>query len=650
MDFFTEQDKARANSSKLVFLFLLAVACIIGCLFSFVSFVGANYKEIAELAWSMDLFLMVALSTMIVVGIATLFRIYFLSGGGKVVAESLGGKVIQPNTSDPLEKRILNLVEEMAIASGTPVPPVYLLAETGINAFAAGYSPADAVIGITRGCVKKLNRDQLQGVIAHEFSHILNGDMRMNIRLSGIIFGIVFLAHIGRIMMNIGLPSRHHRRKRNEGGDQGGMALIVIGGGLVVIGLIGGFFGSLLKAAVSRQREFLADASAVQFTRNPEGIAGALKRIGGLSAGSKIQASQAGEYSHFFFCSALSSMFATHPPLPIRIRRIEPNWSNEFPDTNKISERTDSALALKSGFAGNLKVDGVTEHQVGVTQVSTPNIEGVSRDSFIQSFKGPQRQQIQQAKSLLQQIPTNLLAQTKEPSHCRCILFSLLLDAKRPSIYEQQIKTISLQTDEDTANLTRQCFPKVQGLSYELKYILVEECALAFSLFSAKQVNAFNSLVNDLILADNQIDLFEWSIQKMIESQIVQKSQRITISPHGFASLKSRLNDCKVFLGALAHFGSEGNQAAKAFEKGFRRLDRTKPATLPLPEKCMLESMNKALPKLAQLSPLAKRAFLEACAEVVEHDGVLSNAEIQIIRGLAAAISCPLGPTSVSQA
>ena len=203
MDFFAEQDKARAKSSYLVFLFCLAVVCIIGSLFALFSFIGTQDKDLLKLAWTPQLFGMVTLGTLVVVGLASLLRIAFLSGGGKVVAESLGGKLVQPNTSNSLEKRILNLVEEMAIASGTPVPPVYLMEEEGVNAFAAGYSPSDAVVGITRGCAEKLNRDQLQGVVAHEFSHILNGDMRLNIRLSGIIFGIIFLSRVGEIMMRV---------------------------------------------------------------------------------------------------------------------------------------------------------------------------------------------------------------------------------------------------------------------------------------------------------------------------------------------------------------------------------------------------------------------------------------------------------------
>ena len=348
MDFFEQQDQARAKTGTLVFYFLMAVVCIIIAIFALFSTVFMQMEEYRSLAWSIDLALMTTFGTVSVVALASLGRIASLSSGGSTVAEALGGKLISPNTGNPFERRILNVVEEMAIASGTPVPPVYLMEEEGINAFAAGFAPRDAVIGITRGCATKLTRDQLQGVVAHEFSHILNGDMRINIRLTGVLFGIVFLARIGEIMLYAGRGSSHRRRSKDDGGG----AFVLIGIGLVVIGLIGGFFGSLIRAAVSRQREFLADAAAVQFTRNPDGIAGAqtnrwiFLRVEHRGCGAK-------DFSHMFFGSAMSSMFATHPPLPVRILRIDPNWKNTYPNTDEISEQVTefSGLSGVSGFS-----------------------------------------------------------------------------------------------------------------------------------------------------------------------------------------------------------------------------------------------------------------------------------------------------------
>ena len=249
--------------------------------------------------------------------------------GGTVVAERLGGRRVFPNTIDPAERRLLNVVEEMALASGVPVPPVFLLSEEqGINAFAAGYSPSDAVVGVTRGCAEQLTRDELQGVVAHEFSHILNGDMRLNMRLIGVLHGILLMGLIGRELLRLGAF-----------GGGGALAtkttapphLLVIGLAFMIIGFLGLFIGNLIKAAVSRQREYLADASAVQFTRNPEGIAGALKRIGAAVFGSKLATPRAAEASHMYFAEGISSLFATHPPLNDRIARIEPQWDGKYP-------------------------------------------------------------------------------------------------------------------------------------------------------------------------------------------------------------------------------------------------------------------------------------------------------------------------------
>ena len=251
MDFFEQQDKAKKNTGYLFLLFGLAVVCIIISVFCLASFAVGFEKDLAVMAWSFELAVFSIVGTIIAVFIASVIRISWLSQGGKVVAEAMGGKKLSQNTKDPLSRQVLNVVEEMAIASGTPVPPVYLMEEQGINAFAAGYSPRDAVIGVTRGCATKLNRDQLQGVMAHEFSHILNGDMRINIRLTCIIFGIVFLASIGRILTNVAYVSGGRRR---NGKDSGGGALIILGIGLLIIGGIGGFFGAMIRASISRQR------------------------------------------------------------------------------------------------------------------------------------------------------------------------------------------------------------------------------------------------------------------------------------------------------------------------------------------------------------------------------------------------------------
>ena len=342
MNFFESQDRVRKNTFQLVLLFSLAVITLIimtnllvMVVFGYIN--SQQAQEGGDLLQQMDwqTFATIGVGVGVVILVGSLYKIMTLSAGGKAVAESLGGQLIPQDTNDLKQRKLLNVVQEMAIASGTPAPPVYLLTgEEGINAFAAGFTPRDAVIGVTQGTIDHLSRDQLQGVIAHEFSHIFNGDMRLNIRLMGILNGILIIGIIGYYIL---YSASFSGRGRSSGKGAGGIIALAIG--LMVLGFAGTFFGGLIKAAVSRQREYLADASAVQFTRNPDGIAGALKRIGGLEFGSKIKNPGAPEVSHAFFAQGISgfmsSLSATHPPFAKRIKRIDPHWDGKFDTEDK---------------------------------------------------------------------------------------------------------------------------------------------------------------------------------------------------------------------------------------------------------------------------------------------------------------------------
>lgn len=324
MNFFEHQDKARNQTRKLVVLFTLAVVAIMVSvnLVLLAVFAYSNTEAMATqpsvlsrefLMSHLDVMLLISLLTGGLIGMASLIRSQKLKAGGSVVARQLGGTPVEPETRDPLKRRLRNVVEEIAIASGVPVPDIYVLEEeSGINAFAAGYSTSDAAVAVTRGTLETLNRDELQGVIAHEFSHIHNGDMRLNIRLMGILFGILALTIVGRILMYSGHGGR---------GRKGGGGVVFAGLAIMLIGYIGVFFGRWIKASVSRQREYLADASAVQFTRQPQGIGGALKKIAAAQAGSKLEADTE-EVGHMLFASGLASrMMATHPPIIEQIGR-----------------------------------------------------------------------------------------------------------------------------------------------------------------------------------------------------------------------------------------------------------------------------------------------------------------------------------------
>jgi len=641
MDFFEQQDKARGLTGYLFLLFGFAVVCIIISIFCLASVAVGFEKDLAGLAWTFELAIISTIGTVIAVFLASAFRISWLSSGGKVVAESMGGQRLSQNTKDPLSRQVLNVVEEMAIASGTPVPPVYLMEEQGINAFAAGYSPRDAVIGVTRGCATKLNRDQLQGVMAHEFSHILNGDMRINIRLTGIIFGIVFLSSIGRILTNIAYVSGGRRR---NGKDSGGGALIILGIGLLIIGGIGGFFGAMIRASISRQREFLADASAVQFTRNPDGIAGALKRIGGYSHGSKLKSAGAQEFSHMFFSSGISSMFATHPPLPIRIKRIDPNWKNTYPDTDKISATASqsSQLAGASGFTGSADSEPLSQNQAPSQSGSNRQELPQSAQTFLKSEGKIDSEKLAQVRSLIASIPASLVEQAKEPFGARCLLFALLLDNKNLEARKRQVQMIENQAEEGTFDQTEKIEPFLTNLSCEQKLVLVEESRPAIAELSINQFSVFQKLIVQLIGADESIDLFEWCLHKVIEFDFGK--QHYPRQLHGRASIRSRISDCAVILGALSHYGQEGADPKPAFKKGIQALDRSGQIKLPASQDCGLSSMDKAIERLNKMSASEKRSLIDACARTIDHDGKTTDIEIQILRGIACALSCPLGP------
>lgn len=352
-DFFTRQDQAKQKTGRLLFCLFAGLAVLIGTTYALIMFIwntvgqGKGHDRLAEFAhepqwWNAGVFLLVAVFTsLVVLGASTVRTMQLKSGGGAAVAEGLGGREITQGSHDPDERKMLNVVEEMAIAASCPRPRIFVMdGEEGINAFAAGWTPDTAVIGVTRGAIANLSRDELQGVVAHEFSHIVHGDMRINIRLMGLVFGLLALVFIGRVLLEIGWWSRPSRDDKK--GDPRA-ALALIGLVLLVMGWLGALFGQVMQAAISRQREFLADASAVQYTRNPQGLANALKRIGAV--GCEVSGARAKEASHMFFGGVGSSLFATHPPLEERIRRLDPAWDGSAAPPRQAPSRSERAGA-----------------------------------------------------------------------------------------------------------------------------------------------------------------------------------------------------------------------------------------------------------------------------------------------------------------
>jgi len=641
MSFFEHQEAARKQTGRLVVLFVLAVVAIGVAIYLLVAAVslGAGEYQRTKLAyetrrpnlWNAQLAVGVGAATLLVVGGASLYKISQLRAGGHVVAEQLGGRLLHHNSTSGIERRLLNVVEEMAIASGIPAPPVYLLdQEEGINAFAAGLSPDDAVIGVTKGCAQILSRDQLQGVIAHEFSHILNGDMRMNLRLMGVLHGILVIGLIGYFVLRSAMWSRVATRRSREGNP---LPLLAIGLGLIVIGAVGTFFGSWIKAAVSRQREFLADASAVQFTRNPDGIGGALKVIGGYKAGTAVNHPNAPTASHMFFgqaiASGLASIMATHPPLGDRIRRVLPEWDGQVAEPS--AGPVDSDVRPVAGFAGG--TGGAGEHRgTAVDQIGRPTPAHVAY-----------------AADLVRQIPAALAEAARGPYGARALIYALLI-VDDAAVRHGQIQRLATHGERGMHAEVQRLSQHVAKLDRAAVLPLVDMTLGSLRQLTAEQYRAFMANFDALAVADEKISLFEWTLQRILRQHVRPQFEKVARRRVDYYALRPLAPHCSVLLSALAWVGSADRQAAAAaFAAGAGWLDEAQELTLVSPEGCRLGVLGEAMDALDRLAPRLKQRVLEACAACVSADRKVTVNESELLRAIADTLGCPMPPVLAGQ-
>jgi Zn-dependent protease with chaperone function len=633
MDFFERQEKAHRNTKWLVVYFCAGVAGLIAALYLCVAVIytgaysrhqyGGDGSRAAVALWDSRLFAAVALGTLAVIAIGSISKTIELSQGGSAVANMMGGQRVSPSTTDPHERQLLNVVEEMALASGVPVPPVYVMRqEQGVNAFAAGHSTSDAVVCVTAGCMNLLNRDELQGVIGHEFSHILNGDMRLNLRLMGVIFGIICLAVIGRILL------------QTRGGRGGRNPLPFLGLALLLIGWVGVFFGRLIQAAVSRQREFLADASSVQFTRNPAGIVGALKKIGGLAFGSRLQATHAHEASHMFFGNGIGhSLFGlldTHPPLEDRIRAFEPAFDGKFPPV--------------SMPAPVQKPAPVPHPPPTAMPPIVPPI--IAAQVLFPGGGTPTPAHLHYAVQLRNSFPPAVQAAAREPFGASALVYALLLSSE-PQLQSSQMEFLSQNTSAGIAREVTRLLPDASAVAARAKLPLVDLALPALSHLSPAQYDEFNAAAEHLIESDGQIDLFEYMLQKIVLRHLDAQFKGARKPIVQYYSWSGLTDDCAVVLSSLARAGqAEPDKIQAAFQQGAGPLSDAARAQLQLRplDQCGLEQVDAALDRLAQAVPQIKKTVLNACAQTVAADGVIEEAEAELLRVIAEVLDCPLPP------
>jgi Zn-dependent protease with chaperone function len=644
MDFFEHQDKARKNTKVLVVYFVIAVACIIASVYlaSLLIFYGASAKQQQPGApppelvlWDPGLFLYVALGTLGVVIIGSLYKTVALAKGGSAVAESLGGRLLNPGTTHPDERKLRNVIEEMAIAAGVPVPKVYVLDhEKGVNAFAAGHTPGDAAIGVTRGCMTLLNRDELQGVIGHEFSHILNGDMRLNLRIMGVIFGILCLAVIGRVL----IYSRGGR-DRNP--------LMLLGLALIVVGAIGVFFGRLIQAALSRQREFLADASAVQFTRNPAGLSGALQKIGG--AGSQVESAHAGEASHMFFGNGLGKPFlgalATHPPLDARIRAIDPGWDGKFKTASVKPAGAESPQKTPTPPSARfpvLPIPGMPGARAGDAGFAT---SAVLMGAVLPNLGQPTPLHLRYAEELRNSFPEKVQSAAREPLDATALICAMLLSTDE-ALRTKQLTELAKRAAPGVGETTAALWPEVAPIASRARLPLVNLALPALRQLRPDEFEQFSEASQWLIESDDRIEIFEFVLQKIVRRHLASQSGETRPTSIHYHTLKPLLRDCSVVLSALANAGSRNaGEIEKAFRAGAPHLG-AKADGLQLLSRaaCGLEQLDRALDRLALAAPQIKKHVIEACVQVVGADGLIREREAELIRAIADTLDCPIPP------
>ncbi|MGD8880900.1 MAG: M48 family metallopeptidase [Desulfobacterales bacterium] len=628
MDFFKEQDKSRTKTTQLIGLFILAVLAVVLAVYSIAVFILFSYGarqpgfNPAEFNWVQPhLGFWVVSITLLVIFIGSITKIIALAKGGRSVAENLGGRLIHAATTDSDERRLINVVEEMSIASGIAVPQVYILdREKGINAFAAGYAPNDAVVAVTRNCLKLLNRDELQGVIAHEFSHILNGDMRLNIRLIGLLSGIMVIANIGYLILRFRTGSRKSSAQ-----------IVLIGIGLLVIGFVGQLFGRIIQAAVSRQREYFSDASAVQFTRNPTGISGALKKIGGFMPGSGIRSPHAGEICHMFFGKAIRTLFATHPPLTDRIQRLDPDFDGQFlPLKISDEELAPVAPALKKPEVG------IAEQPVAAFAIDAESV--IKRPGHITAAD------LNHGMALLAAIPHKVKNDLNDILGSILITCALLLD-RDPAVKTRQIK--NLQTVVSAAIIRQISIyeNELKDVNPQLRLPILDLALPSLRQMSIRQYAKFKEVIQILVAADAQLSLFEFALQEIITHRLgaTFKGHKKEIVYRNIASLAL---DAVNILSKLAHVGHPEEAAARAaFNAGWAKLRIRDSRWDLLPAtKVTFRALHIAMKKFSLAPPGVKKTILDACAHCVMHDQTVTANEAELLRAVAYSFDIPLPP------
>ncbi|MEX0684577.1 MAG: M48 family metallopeptidase [Balneolales bacterium] len=650
MDFFESQDRARKQTRRLVLLYLVAVALIIVTVYIVVAFIFLDAVDqanetLVQRLWNMELFFSVAIITLIVIISGTLFRVLQLRGGGASVAEMMGARRVNPSTTDANERRLVNVIEEMSIASGIAVPDIFIMdEEDSINAFAAGYSTNDAAVAVTRGTLEILYRDELQGVIAHEFSHIFNGDMRLNIRLIGILNGILLLHLLGFMLLRGGIYGSMGRRRSSSNNKGGGAAAILaLAIGLIVIGYIGMIFGRMIQSAVSRQREFLADAAAVQYTRNPQGLAGALTKISHAANGSKVKDAHAMELSHMFFASgfrsALDSLFATHPPIEKRLQAIDPNFKfkKQYKEEQSTSPQKSRQMAESSK---GTKQEGSPLGQDFYSGSAASNHAFITPELLLGTIGVLSEQNLNRAATIIREIPDHMINAAHEPIDAEALIYYLLISNDQ-NIKTKQFEYLESKVDKPIVDKLRTFYKHVDSIRADWNLPLIDLSIPALRNLSLEQYSEFKANIHQLIHVDEKVTLFEFALDKVLFRHLDVHYFNHNEPEIRYHNLKPLATELSIILSALAHAGDKDSK--KAFQAAWYTIEKVSPKLTLIDEDSLsFSKIDNSLDKLAESAGPVKKYFLHAALACITSDDQVAVEELELLRAIADTIDVPL--------
>jgi Zn-dependent protease with chaperone function len=631
MDFFENQEQARKKTALLLFLYVFALSAVIVLIYLATNLSLHLWKGgVFRVHWDLRLFMLVSPIVAAIILFGSVYQYNKLSeGGGDAVAQMLGAVPVGHGTEDILEQRLLNIVQEMSLAAALPMPRVYIMKDdASINAFAAGLTQNHAVVAVTRGSLEQLSRDELQGVIAHEFSHILNGDMRLNMQLMGIIGGLTVIHFLGRLLFEI------TGRSTNRRSGNAGLVILVMGLLLMAAGWLGVLFSQIIKSAVSRQREFLADAAAVQFTRNPSGIAGALKKIAGWTEGTRIKSVRAQEASHIFFSNTLTgvwqSLFATHPAIEVRIQRIDP--------------RSEYQHAAGEGRAAAASASGSVSSLAGTT--TRPSGAPVTAEKIISSVGTPDAYHVSHASKMLAGLPGTIKTALSDSAGACSLVYCMLLN-KEEAIRSSQLQWLEQQEDKEPVEKIAVISPVMDSIGREHWMPLVDLAIPVLRGIPPAQYASFKNNVQHLAEADRDLSLFEYTLQCTLLRRIESSGTKTGSPPKIMYNKPSHIEEeLRLFFSILAWNGSADPAAVStAFGRATAMMKNGKKPLSILPkEQCNIGALDVALGVLHAASPQLKQAVLRATVECISDDSRVTVDEAELLRAVADAMDCPVPP------